>query len=132
MKITFLLTQSLESPGGNGRFFPLAKALVRAGHHVTIIALHHDFANAPVRTFTQDGVNVHYVAQMHVHKQGNHKSYYSPARLLWVTAVATWQLTWAAWHPQRPNSRLQNPTNERCGRLGGTPAARHPRLFGQR
>lgn len=97
MKITFLLTQSLESSGGIGRFFPLAKALVQAGHQVTIIALHHDFANVPARVFTKDGVNVEYVAQMHVHKQGNHKSYYSPTRLLWVVAVATWRLTWAAW-----------------------------------
>lgn len=97
MKITFLLTQSLESPGGNGRFFPLAKALVQAGHQVTIIALHHDFANAPKYSFTQDGVKVLYVAQMHVHKQGNHKSYFSPTQLLWVAAVATWRLAWAAW-----------------------------------
>ena len=45
MKITLLLTQSLTSPGGAGRYWPLSKSLTKLGHQVTILALHHDYAN---------------------------------------------------------------------------------------
>ncbi|MCB9005748.1 MAG: glycosyl transferase family 1, partial [Ardenticatenaceae bacterium] len=88
MRILFLLTQSLESPGGAGRFFPLAKELVRLEHQVMMVALHHDFARLAKgdRAFVRDGVQVKYVAQMHVHKADNRKMYYGPLRLLWVTA----------------------------------------------
>lgn len=96
MRITFLLTQSLESPGGGGRYLPLAKSLVRAGHEVKIVALHHDLAAARERSFVHGGVAVEYVGQMHVRKIGDHKHYYSPLSLLWVTGWATLRLTWAA------------------------------------
>lgn len=99
-RILFLLTQSLESPGGGGRFFPLAKALVNKGFQVTIIALHHDFANAKQKQFVKDGVMVRYVGQMHVRKTANGKTYFKPWKLLWITAVSTIQLTWAVlWTP---------------------------------
>ncbi len=97
MRVTFLATHSLESPGGGGRFFPLAKALTNHGHIVTMITLHHDFARVKTRAFVQEGVHVHYVGQMHVHKADNQKTYFNPWQLLWVTAVATLRLTWAAW-----------------------------------
>ena len=45
MRIHFLLTQDLESPSGLGRYFPMARELVRLGHQVTISALHSDYAN---------------------------------------------------------------------------------------
>lgn len=96
MRIVFLLTQSLDSPGGGGRFFPIAKALVKLGHQVTLIALHHDYANCRQRKFLLDGVNVHYVAQMHVRKSGNQKHYFSTPMLLWVVFWATLQLTFQA------------------------------------
>jgi glycosyltransferase involved in cell wall biosynthesis len=89
-----LLTQSLESPGGAGRYLPLAKALVRLGHQVTILALHHDLARAERRHFWQDAVEVYYVGQMHVHKSDNTKRYFGTRRLLWITAVATLKLAW--------------------------------------
>lgn len=92
MKITFLLTQSLESPGSVGRYFPLAKALVRLGHKVTVIALHHNYAALKRRIFVKDGVEVRYVAQMHVKKIGNTKQYYSPMRTLLVSTLATLRL----------------------------------------
>ena len=41
MKITFLLTQSLEDPSGLGRYFPLAKELARPGNEVNILAIGH-------------------------------------------------------------------------------------------
>ncbi len=96
LRILFLLTQSLESPGGGGRFWPLAKALTQLGHEVTLVALHHDYASLSERRFRRDGVDVWYVAQMHVRKVGNAKLYFSPWQLLWVTLWATVRLTWAA------------------------------------
>ena len=96
MRITFLLTQSLESPSGLGRYWPVSKELARLGHQVTILALHHDLGLLKERRFVKDGVQVWYVAQMHVLKTGNTKTYFSPARLLWVASVATWRLARAA------------------------------------
>ncbi|MBX3055639.1 MAG: glycosyltransferase family 4 protein [Anaerolineae bacterium] len=97
MKVTFLATHSLESPGGGGRFFPLAKALTQSGYDVTMITLHHDFARVQEKRFVQDGVHIWYVGQMHVLKADGRKTYFNPLKLLWVTAVATLGLTWAAW-----------------------------------
>jgi len=96
LRIAFLLTQSLESPSGLGRYWPLSKELVRLGHEVTILALHHDFHAVDQRCFTRDGVQVHYVGQMHVHKTGNRKEYFSPTHLIWITTLGTWRLTQAA------------------------------------
>lgn len=96
MRILFLLTQSLDSPGGGGRYLPLAKALTQKGYHVTMVALHHDFAHAERKRFIQDQVEVIYAGQMHVFKSGSKKEYYGPLKLLWITAVATLALTWYA------------------------------------
>ncbi len=96
MKIAFLLTQSLESPSGLGRYRPLGRALAALGHQVTIYALHPDYPTLSAREFAQGGVRVRYVAPMHVRKRGNLKSYYSPGRLIGVAARATWQLSRAA------------------------------------
>jgi glycosyltransferase involved in cell wall biosynthesis len=96
MRILFLLTQDLESPAGIGRYFPWAKALVQRGHQVSIAALHADYAHAPQKQFIRDGVEVHYVAQMHVLKRGDQKIYYSPPKLIARTAQATWALSRAA------------------------------------
>jgi hypothetical protein len=75
MKIVFLLTQSLVSPMGIGRIGPLARALIKLGHGVTILALHPDFSSLKQKSFVQNGVNVEYVAPMHVKKIGNLKTY---------------------------------------------------------
>jgi len=96
LRITFLLTQSLESPSGLGRYWPLSKELARLGHDVTILALHHDLASLKQRFTIIDGVRVHYVGQMHVLKKGNTKFYFGTPRLLWITALATWNLMKAA------------------------------------
>ena len=94
--ILFLLTQSLESPGGGGRFFPIAKALTKKGVPVTLIALHHDYKNLKQKQFVKEGVTVKYVGQMHVHKSANGKTYFKPWQLIWITAIATIKLTLAA------------------------------------
>lgn len=98
MRITFLLTQSLESPSGLGRYWPLSKELARLGHKVTILALHHDFRalKHQEQEFVRDGVRVHYVGQMHVRKLGNIKYYFGSTRLVWIATIATWQLMKAA------------------------------------
>jgi glycosyltransferase involved in cell wall biosynthesis len=96
MRITFLLTQGLESPSGLGRYWPLAKELARLGHAVTVLALHPDFGALEERRFAREGVRVHYVAQMHVLKRASTKRYFGPMRLLWVITWATWRLTWCA------------------------------------
>lgn len=96
MRLLFLLTQDLESPAGIGRYFPWAKAMVRRGHQVTIAALHADYDHAPQKHFTSQGVQVHYVAQMHVLKQGDQKIYYSTPKLIGRTIQATIALTHAA------------------------------------
>jgi len=96
MRITFLLTQSLESPSGLGRYWPVAKALQQQGHRVTMLALHHNWEALTRRRFVREGVHVWYVGQMHVRKVGNHKHYFKPRQLLWIVARATWGLLWAA------------------------------------
>lgn len=96
MKVTLLLTQSLESPSGAGRYLPIAKGLVRLGHEVTVLALHHDFKSLRQRSLTVDGVKICYVGQMHVRKVGNQKVYFSPVHLILASAVASFQLTRAS------------------------------------
>lgn len=92
MRLQYLLTQDIQSPSGLGRFFPIAREMARLGHEVEMIALHPDFERLDEREFELSGVHINYVAPMHVRKQGNQKSYYSPAALLAVTARATWML----------------------------------------
>jgi glycosyltransferase involved in cell wall biosynthesis len=92
-----LLTQSLESPGGGGRYLPLAKALVRRGYSVVMIALHHNYEQAKERHFTLEGVQVRYVAQMHVKKSGNIKTYFSPLQLVLISFWATVRLFWVSF-----------------------------------
>ncbi len=96
MKVVFLLTQSLESPSGLGRYWPLSKELVRLGNEVIILALHHNFRAIGQRCFIRDGVRVCYLGQMHVLKRDNRKEYFPPLQMVWVAAVATWRLTRAA------------------------------------
>ncbi len=96
MRILFLLTQDLESPSGLGRYLPLAQELVKAGHRVKIAALHSNYQKLANKRIQINGVDVHYVAQMHVMKQGNIKSYYSPLQLLGIILWSTWALTKAA------------------------------------
>ena len=96
MRITFLLTQSLESPSGLGRYWPLSTQLARLGHQVVILALHHDLPSLQEHHYVRDGVTVRYVGQMHVRKAESRKYYFSPARLLLVSMQATWQLWRAA------------------------------------
>lgn len=66
--------------------------MVRLGHQVAILALHHNFRALECRHYAQDGVDVQYVGQMHVLKRGNTKSYLGPTRLIQIALLATYQL----------------------------------------
>jgi len=90
------LTQDLNSPAGTGRYFPLARGLTKLGHQVTIVALHSNFEALEQREVQMDGVNVRYLAPMHVRKRGNQKFYYPTYQLLPLIVRATWALSHAA------------------------------------
>jgi glycosyltransferase involved in cell wall biosynthesis len=98
MRIAFLLTQSLDSPSGLGRYSPLSRELVKLGHEVEIYALHPDWDSLQQKQFVDQGVSVYYVAPMHVQKRGSVKSYYSTPVLIKVSYHATWKLIQAALH----------------------------------
>jgi glycosyltransferase involved in cell wall biosynthesis len=92
VRIAFVLTQSLDSPSGLGRFGPLARELAGQGHTVTVLALHYDWSRLSPKRYTDQGVTVAYVGQMHVRKEGPRKLYFSPAQLLWVAMASTLRL----------------------------------------
>jgi len=96
VRILFLLTQDLQSPSGLGRYFPLARSLARLGNQVSIAALHGDYASLQHTRLVEGEVNVQYVSQMHVLKQGSDKTYYSTPQLLSLVMKATWRLSRAA------------------------------------
>ena len=97
MKILFLLTQSLDSPSGLGRYWPLSKELVKLKHNVTIIALHPDINILSEKEMTIDGVKIVYVSQMHIIKHGNTKTYFSTTRLSLISIQATFRIFAAAF-----------------------------------
>ncbi len=109
MKLLFVLTQSLDSPSGLGRFGPLARELVRRGHQVEVVALHPDWNRLPARRLIEEGVTVEYVSQMHVQKEGSHKRYFSPGRLLWISLLAVIRLTRAVWSSEAEIIQLCKP-----------------------
>lgn len=93
MKITYLLTQSLDSPSGLGRYWPLARELVKLGNEIEIVALHPNFDDLDQQQYVSDGVQVKYISQMHVRKSGSQKSYFSTTRLAGIVTRATWKMT---------------------------------------
>ena len=90
--ITFFVNQSLESPAGVGRYFPIAKNLVELGYKVNILALHHDFNSLKEKKFVKDGVNIYYVGQMQVLKQGDKKTYLSRNNLIKTVLSSTFNM----------------------------------------
>ena len=92
MKFAFLLTQSLDSPSGLGRYGPLAREFIRHGHNVDLFALHYDYLNLKSKSYVDQGVHVNYVGQMHVLKQGPRKTYFGTRQLLSVAMNSTLQL----------------------------------------
>ena len=91
-RIVFVLTQSLDSPSGLGRYGPMARGLCKLGYGVELLALHPAWHTLSKTTFEDEGVRVDYVSQMHVQKNGSEKQYYSPLGLLKVGIEATIRL----------------------------------------
>jgi glycosyltransferase involved in cell wall biosynthesis len=96
MKVAYLLTQSLDSPSGLGRFGPLARAMARLGHQVEIFALHPDYNSLTIKSWRDQDVFINYVAPMHVKKSGSLKSYYPAWKLAPLALYAAWRLNLAS------------------------------------
>lgn len=109
MRILFLLTQDLESPSGLGRYLPLAKELGKLGHTVNIAALHSNYDSLDQTHFEIDGVQVDYVAPMHVKKSSDQKNFYSNPELLAVASRATWELSRSALNTQADIIHIAKP-----------------------
>jgi glycosyltransferase involved in cell wall biosynthesis len=92
-RIVFLITMSLERPGGV-RYFNIARELVRSGYRVRIIALHPAFDQCRQRRFVRDGVEVWYVGQMHARKSGSVPGRFGPLTLLRVVVGSTLGMVW--------------------------------------
>ncbi len=97
MRITFLLTQSIDSPSGLGRFGPLAHEIAQLGHKVSLFALNPNPKTIPLEHYHYfEGVDIRYVGPMHVIKYGGKKSYYSNYELIPVIIKSTVGLSYAA------------------------------------
>jgi len=131
VKIVFLLTSSLERPYGLGRCFPLARQMVRLGHDVAVVAPHHDFGPDVPRKFVRDGVQVFYVAQMHVRKRAGGTSYFGATALFRVATQTTMALVRKAvaipadvYHVGKPH-----PMNGMAGLMAARFLRRRPLYF---
>lgn len=89
MKISFFITQDLNSPSGLGRFFPWAKEMSKLNYEIKVFALHADYSNLPRKKENIKGVKVNYIGQMHVKKIGNSKTYFPIWKLLCLLIVST-------------------------------------------
>ncbi|MGB9724483.1 MAG: glycosyltransferase family 4 protein [Chloroflexia bacterium] len=89
MKVAFLSTSGLDYPSPLGRWFPLAKELVRRGHTVHFLTLHHDFRPEMRTPRQEEGVWVHEVGQMHVRGWGDARRPLAGPPLLRVALAAT-------------------------------------------
>ncbi len=96
MRFLFLLSQDIESSAGAGRYFPMARELVRRGHQVVILGLHPNFRSLSTRIMRIEGVEIRYVAPMHVIKTPTRKIYYPLLLQAFVVARSTWALVSAA------------------------------------
>lgn len=92
MRIVFLSSLSLPYASFMGRVFAIARALLRAGHEVTILTLHHDWPGRAREVLAYDEVPIHYVGPMHVHGLGDARRQLSRGKLLGAATVATVQL----------------------------------------
>ncbi|HJZ48407.1 MAG TPA: glycosyltransferase, partial [Roseiflexaceae bacterium] len=98
MRITFLATSSLDYPSPRGRWLPLAQELVAQGHQARLALLHHTYDRLPTSRRRQEccGVQIEYVAQMHVYGPVGRRRYFGPAQLLQVSLRAAVELARAA------------------------------------
>jgi glycosyltransferase involved in cell wall biosynthesis len=129
MKITFLLTVSLEDPAGLGRYFPLAKELARLGNEVNILALHPNLSALSQRHLEKNGVKVHYVGQMHVRKVGSQKTYFSTLGLVRVALASSLRMSVRTLLPEADVIHLGKPQPINGVAALGTKFLRGKRLY---
>jgi glycosyltransferase involved in cell wall biosynthesis len=74
----------------------------------------------PTKIFTEAGVHVHYVGQMHVRKEGPRKTYFSPGKLLWISWIATLKLARSLLRSEAEIVQLckPQPINALAARIG--------------
>ena len=120
VRIAFVLSQSLDSPSGLGRFGPLARELAKQEHAVSVFALHYDWGRLSPKRYSEQGVAIAYVGQMHVRKEGPRKLYFSPGRLLLVSLTSALRLASALWKSDAEIIQLckPQPINALAARLG--------------
>lgn len=129
MKITFLLTQSLEDPSGLGRYFPLTKELARLGNEVSILALHPDLGSLTPRRLQVGGVKVHYVGQMHVRKVGSQKTYFNTLGLARVALASSLRMSFRSLLAETDVIHLAKPHPINGVAALGTKLLRGKRLY---
>lgn len=84
-RIIFLCTSSLDYPSPRGRWLPVAQQLVQQGHEAHLVMLHPTYDRLTSRSFEHQGVQLHYVAQMHVYGYPGARRPFSSAELLAVS-----------------------------------------------
>lgn len=98
MRIAFLCTSGLDNASPRGRWLPLAGELAKRGHEPYLLLLHPTFdrMSAGERDFTQAGVRIQHVAQMHVYGLPGARRYFGVRELAQVSWRAASALTNAA------------------------------------
>lgn len=85
MQIVFLGTSGIDDASPRGRWLPIARELVRAGHRVDLALLHPTYDVLSPHRSTIEGVQVAHVGQMHVYGYPGHRRYFGPLKLLQVS-----------------------------------------------
>jgi glycosyltransferase involved in cell wall biosynthesis len=98
VRIAFLCTSGLDNASPRGRWLPLAAELAKAGHQPHLLLLHPTFDRMPAdeRDFTEAGVRMEHVAQMHVYGLPGERRYFGAmelAQVSWRAAQALMQTT---------------------------------------
>jgi glycosyltransferase involved in cell wall biosynthesis len=93
MRIAFLSTLSRTYASFMGRAFAVARSLIKAGHRVQILTLHHDWSGRTFDELAYGQVPIRYVGPMHVRGLGDERRQLSRGELLRAAALATVRLT---------------------------------------
>ena len=84
MRLVFLSTLSLTYASFIGRVFPVARVLLRAGHQVQILTLHHEWPGRSFEELAYGEVPIRYVGPMHVRGLGDARRQLGGVQLLMI------------------------------------------------
>lgn len=98
MRIAFLCSSGLDNASPRGRWLPLASELAKRGHEPHLLLLHPTFDRMQPgeRNFTQAGVRIQHLAQMHVYGLPGERRTFGAFELAQVSWQAASALTNAA------------------------------------